>query len=998
MIMVRNTALCLSAAAIVFLCSLSPAARCEEIALLYQGLPCSVTERSIRINLVTLLMDAIDEEGGELSVHSIGNAALSAGGTILFNHHDLADISVIVNFLETSKMVKRLLIRRVTLLDSPFEMAFQIMEGESDITGRMQESNEETGLFPDMEAAYIFIVKYVNNEGEFIYAAEFEEENDRPLPLSLDKYELMSGAKVEISFGAEKGVVYNIGKPLSDISRNVKFLRDRLEELEGRDHLHVSVGSFLPRKLDYLNYTGNMEFLTDFAIDLMKSLRYDALLPTGKELLLEKKIADLADVHGLPYISLNLCYEEEKGGERERVFPSHKVMKLGDRKVLVTGLNSSCTLEALHPAVKEMFHILPPGDVLDELEEKLITEIRPDLVVVLTDSAGEELQAISNQTGVDILIGDFSKYSVTHGVTEISFDKKYSPSKDRYRKVFLSVSGSPHSAGIIKVTYDDDLLVGAFHENFDILWDMEPDEEITSIIQPLLMKNRLEYYKVWLPDVSKIITKKSEYASFIWGDEIIRTGEADGYLEKFPARFTDNLWMNFVTNVLYKKLKVNVVFSRNLPRNFDVIGPIDKYYINDWLNVNDAVLVTNVTGSELGGLLKYVKGELGKKSLDKHTIFVSGADPESMVVEGRALKNHEYYSIAVSDYLATLPAFKDVLKKKKIHDTFIKKKGSYRPSKKGRLLLLRDVIIEEIVSYIDEQKGEFDQEKTGAFLQNIGLTHDKIRPRWMLDIKKIGFSFNSYGAYNNHYYTETTETRVVTPGSYTYGGDLDLTLLYDDARVEWENRARMAYSVKEITKEGKNISRESIDDIVFNTEIGGKILKIPTKNNLIAYFMPFINFIYDTEFTPTVDTSTGEDNPHQHLLYSNIGLSFQDEKYLKKLYVSYLMKDDFAQERGSFESGIGAGFVLEIPYRVLKFGSELTVRYFPPHRGDTIRDLGFTVRFTNSLTVKIFRGLGLHFSADYYLFKGKVAETDHPGMSLILSGGISFSRLFIWNT
>ena len=289
------------------------------------------------------------------------------------------------------------------------------------------------------------------------------------------------------------------------------------------------------------------------------------------------------------------------------------------------------------------------------------------------------------------------------------------------------------------------------------------------------------------------------------------------------------------------------------------------------------------------------------------------------------------------------------------------------------------------------------QSKVDAFLSNIGPTFTKVRPQWRLDIKKMGFSFSSYGAYNNQYYSETKETRVVSPSSYTYWGDLDAELGYDDARLAWENRAKMAYSIKEITQEGANAKSESVDDVVLSTEVAGKVLKVPTKHNLNAYLMPFLSLLYDTEFTPTKDKTTGAKNPHQHLMYGHVGLSFRDEKYLKKIYLSYLAKDDFTQSRGSFESGIGAGFELEIPYKALKLTSELDVRYFPPHKQDSVVDLGLTVRFVNVLTVEIIKGLNLHFTADYILFNGKVAETDHLGMSLILSGGISFSRLFIWN-
>lgn len=957
-----------------------------SIKIIFHANPSSLLERHIKLSFRGGFLKYANANGSKAKVISSGRAVLSYKEEIFFNPHDIGNLSQIIKFFEMPPdKIKRVPLRVIKTSENQHEIVFQLEEDSS-----LLKNETIKKIIGQVSSRKKYLIKYQSPDGSCMYSIEPSPElKDKLLP-EKEALEVLYGVIIKVESNKKTATIVNIGKPLDEISREVNLFFNLKNKYISEPFLHIAAGSILPRKIDYLFYNTLINTIMKYTVSIHSSLNYDVICPSTKSLLLGEKLREFEKSGKFPFSSLNLYTRK-----RKRVTKGFRIFKVKGKKILVTGLNSVHDTDTLDPEIRALFYIEDPLKSFARLKAEKLKKLKPDLVIVLTTMDEKEIAQLKQIGGVDIIIGNSPSHNINSYTNLIKFTPPFFKSDILNHKPLLVTTAGVSSRGVIEINWTGEKISEIKLQKFNVLWNDKPHEEIKRVVNRILLEGSKDFSSIYLPDISKSGKEIKRIKKMIWGKDILVKGVKLSRPAQTPAIYTDNLWMNFVTNVIYKKFDTNCFISRNLPREFIPIGPIGKFYIFDWLNVNDAVNTTKVSGKQLKEILLYIR------ALNEHgatpqptTIFVSGADPEKLLIEGRPINEKIRYTVGFSDYLLLDTKFKEKLKGCKIYSRFRMNRGKYEPDENGQRVLIRDTVLEEIESYKKPEGDQFDTHKTEKFYSNFGDFSEKVHPAIFVDVRKLGLSFASCSSFNNSNYTGVSETRVSSPDSISIGGELEVNIEYDSKIIGIENNVKLSYMKKQIQTQNQTTEQENYDDAVFSSELITKLISIGTRKQYRIFLTGFGKITFDTEFTPVKDAETGERNPRQKILYASTGLKLRSRGGLKQLYISALFKNDFSQTKGSFEAGIGGGFEFQVDLKRFSYLSSMSLKYFPYTKHDTPSDLGFIVEFTNNFYLNIYKDIYFSLNFDYFLFRGKVRPALGPGLNLIVSSTLTYRSIF----
>jgi hypothetical protein len=295
--------------------------------------------------------------------------------------------------------------------------------------------------------------------------------------------------------------------------------------------------------------------------------------------------------------------------------------------------------------------------------------------------------------------------------------------------------------------------------------------------------------------------------------------------------------------------------------------------------------------------------------------------------------------------------------------------------------------------------------------------------RWKLFFNQLSLSASSYTNSNNvRRFQDSKESRVTNQASSQYSIAANISGVYDSSDIAWENNLRFTYA-KLIARNDTNdngipdqrISQETADDIVLTSELRINRWQFTPKNDPLR-IVPFVDGVYDTEFTPTPG------NPRQKLGRAVFGIVAFPGPRLRELRLGFMIQEDFSAHETAARAGlnanrnygtnygIAAGYRIIAPvYQTMRLESSLDLRYQFADDAELPSDLGFYAWEQARLLWPFFQQrLSLFVSADIVLVRGKsdnvnvAAAGDPPiivsnkqfGGSWILSVGLDFSGVF----
>jgi hypothetical protein len=429
------------------------------------------------------------------------------------------------------------------------------------------------------------------------------------------------------------------------------------------------------------------------------------------------------------------------------------------------------------------------------------------------------------------------------------------------------------------------------------------------------------------------------------------------------------------------RASAEVAVIRRLSQFPPLIGKLHENEIAAWLWTEDQIVVLDVQGSELKAMLRAdARGELA----------TSGIDTVNWTVQGHRLDEQAYYRVATVDIL--YEGARSFSGGRRVRRAFsIGRNGDLVPSNRGRPLALKDFIFRELQRIRVVGKGDVQLDAVAALLSPdqpysnlLAFTFD--RPTLWASLNRVN-GRDGYGS--------VQESRVIGADSWIAGISGRFVITHERLRNATDFGVGVAYARQGVRIRGSNHIGESTDDLRFDVTFRPSVHSMSGGRR-----RPFVRALFDTEFTPTVDPTTGEDNEHQLLLRGSGGFLFLPGRYWRRVELALALENDLGRPNLQYGVQTAADLVLPIgifgtsrgPRPTYRMRNDLT--YLFPAKNDAAHSLALRYSMVHEVLIPLVDELSLSIAADLFFFQGKVAATRDPGVSALLRVGITYDRLW----
>ncbi len=944
------------------------------------------------VQLLSVLYENFAQHPGAVNVASAGFPALRRGHVYILPELDSTQVMDPRRFIaDQSAYERELLAERIPVLVNVQEIAFQYpYDPLFDTLRGIEEALAPGERFPVTTRRYGRLTRYRDATSSLLVLEIEANGGETKLSAEIVDYTPEFSGITNITTADFKTTFYTLGRRLGRISR--VWAETEPDRTRGKNPaMLIAMGDVLGTRMtpEILEHCGTNA----------KALGYTAMVPVAAELGLgPEQLFALASRFHLPYLAANLFRREAPGNDfTARPFPRFILQERDGLTIAFIGVVDPAELDTLPTSVRKTWRFedmsIAVGRVIDELRSYL--HRRPDLTVLLV--ASRDPAPLTRIEGVDLVIGPPVNANIDpmRRVTEVP--ETPSELEVTYGNGALVTSQPPWRA-VTRITTDLVRQKGRrrarpvriVEERAPVLEDGPIDVEVERGFRVAEERSLISDSTILVPEARLMLDGKPELASLVWGDHILHRRGYRRAPKSQPARYSDPLWMRMVTNIMSRETKADLAVSYNVPREWDILGPISRDTVSSWLRTGDAVQVVTLTGLELqpvvARLARQFKAEDWPAS---QVLFVSGLDPVTGILRGRALDPRESYRVAVTESVLTGRELADAFANKRVEPG--------RP-------LLRSMVMDALEREKEGPSGAVDYVET--MLED---NSTRVVPRWKLFVNQLSLAASSYNNSTNiNRFKDTRESRVTQQANMQYTIKTNLAVLYDAASFAWENKLRLEYG-KLIARNDTNangipderIAQETLDDIVVSSELRLNALQFGTIGDVLRV-VPFVQAAYDTEFTPAT-----ADSRRQSLARGIAGLVFFPGPRLREIRAGFLVQEDFAQPSPyDLNYGLAAGYTIVFPiFQQLRLESTLDLRYLLPDSHDLPSDIGFyALDVTRVLWPFWQQKLSFFVSADIVVVRGKSDEVllgdgttisnRRFGGSWILGVGLDFSGVF----
>jgi hypothetical protein len=496
----------------------------------------------------------------------------------------------------------------------------------------------------------------------------------------------------------------------------------------------------------------------------------------------------------------------------------------------------------------------------------------------------------------------------------------------------------------------------------------------------------LEGTRVAIPEPDAFVRAHAELHPFVWGDHVFYSGRRQSLREHDePPMLYDHLWLTLLANVARASSGADAAFVLNHERSSDMIGPIIRDFVSEWLARSGDVLELTLSGTELQGLLSRLPPL--DTSEPQRLVMTSGVNVVAGRIGGRPITPAARYRVVVSAALVDEPGLGDILRPhvaqaptRALKDIVLARldaagggTGTFTPAATEELLSLllpqRDVVPVTVQAGVDELSG-----------QTIALRNSD----------DIGT------------FAVTRETRATSPNLFQGGLRLNAFALVDGPDVAFETRLKVAYDGVLIDLPAVPVNQrlsEQRDDVVFSTELRANRIGIAIADDRVQV-VPFVQAAFDSELTATPDASKPDAwLPHQLIVREALGVVASPGPLLRQIRLGAVLQHDLSDLPGGgdphHDVGVTAGYQATLPLvGPLLLQSELDVRYFVPDSDDRAVDLSLRLQAVERLVLPLSEAVSMFVFVDGFVIAGKTALNDTPGWNAITGIGLQFSGLW----
>ncbi len=639
-------------------------------------------------------------------------------------------------------------------------------------------------------------------------------------------------------------------------------------------------------------------------------------------------LTDFARKHGLPYLAANL--ESTAGGPPP--FPRFALFEREGLTIAVIGLVDRDQIARLPAAVRSQWKVERPSLALYRVRDALEAQLRrrPDLIVALWATDGENHARILGGTRVDVALGLFNQFSLinTHQVVEV-LPENGGREHARNQPVLLGVTTSDLGVGRVEALFEGGRTdttpptppaLRRLTHDVRTVWEGGPTDPAVDLAWRTLEESLVpDGARLLLPDVAETLRTHPELASLVWGDHILHRAGYRDYASQYPGRFSDPLWMRFVTNLMRERTGAEVALSRNLPREFDTVGPVTKDVFDAWMRAPDAVQMVHLSGADLLRLTERLVRQRDDAQVPATSVIVaSGLDPDRQIVGGRPIDPAEMYRVAVTDAVADMGDLSAMFAPLARETRFVSTASGYTPADDGRELRVSEVVTSALAGWAKAGGADFDPARQADFEASLADTADQLTGRWLLRLDEVSLQAARYRNTDNvGTFAASRETRATTPDNFSLGLGVNTALLYDGPAIAWESRVQGKLQRAVIDLPGQNIPpQEQADDLVGSTELRLNAVRLEVGAGKVP-IVPFVQAALDTEFTATPDPEATAENPdatlpHQLIARTSVGVVSRPGPRLREIRVGALAQRDFSEATAHDDFGALAGYQFQL--------------------------------------------------------------------------------------
>lgn len=445
------------------------------------------------------------------------------------------------------------------------------------------------------------------------------------------------------------------------------------------------------------------------------------------------------------------------------------------------------------------------------------------------------------------------------------------------------------------------------------------------------------------------------------------------------GRVSKHMWESFMARRIRMQCHAEVSVIRRLDQFPPLIGKLHENEVKSWLWTTDEIVVLDMPGADLKALL-YADG--------RGELATSGIDLNGRTVLGHRLEDIVYYRVATTNIIYEGGRSAYFKRARRVRRTFeiSKSNGLLEASDDGTHVTIRDFILGEL-KRVREKTNDVEQIDALASWLKPDPSHVKLfsfgfeRPTLWTSLNNV---------VGNQGYENVPESRIVSPDAFVAGFSGRFVMSKERKATANDLGIALAYAMQKLNEGNNQDFQESADDIRIDLTL--RASSVDTRKT-----QPFIRSLFDTEFSPTVNKTTGEENPRQLSLRVVGGWRFRPGPSWPNADLGLLIENDFGrpnpqlgiQSKSEYVKSLAGHRRGSMTYRLR---NDLT--YFFPAPLDTKANLSLRYNMIHELLVPLVDELSLSIASDFFFFRGKVAETRQFGVGSQLRVGITYDRLW----
>ncbi len=699
-------------------------------------------------------------------------------------------------------------------------------------------------------------------------------------------------------------------------------------------------------------------------------LDYGILVPFEFELALgAAELVALKD----EFPTIDLLAANVKAGD-STLLTVRRVIEAGPVRLGVIGLVNPVVRDRLPRAALDDFRFEHPLSAARREVERLRVEGVDAIVVLSNLSAADNAQLAQEVTGIDAIVADVpirwapEAQRIRVDLPDRPFVRPGAPA------LIARSAANGIGAGRLDLEFrrrgdGNGLFLAALEHSLETVTDRTPpDTALVKEIGSLAVVVRRPRGELMFPAFVDLADRHPELRNF---DEVTALG-----------RVSQGMWEAFMARLLRLRGRTEVAIIRRLEHFPPLIGKLHENEIGAWLWTEDEIVIVDVLGSDLRAILREdVRGDLA----------TSGIDPARGTVQGHRINDRAYYRVATTDVLYEGARFRQFERGRRVRRVFgISPMGDLVATPDGTPIALKDFVFDELRRIRSGARGRAHMDEIAALV----APDPPYTNLLMLVFEQPTIWVSLNNVRGNEGYGGVPESRINAQDAWVAGVSGRFVVTHEGHGTAADLGLGFAYARQSIriASGGRDVI-ESADDLKLDLTF-----RPSTRSAGSRSVHPFIRGLFDTEFTPTVDPTTGISNPRQLAVRASLGLLKPAGPVWRRGELAVAVENDLSQHNLQFGFQARADIMRPVGRAahgggpVYRLRNDLT--YFLPSGRDTERSLALRYNMIHEFLVPLLDELALSVALDFFFFQGKVDATRQPGMSTLLRVGLTYDRLW----